>query len=261
MVDEKKFLVDVGMNDLPFPIKVLSRDNPDGQATIATISISARIMDEFAARWIDTFIKIVHAHRDRIGTKTLKHNIKDYVTELRSSSVEVNFDFPFFIEKVTPVSKEKCLVRYLCTYSAKAHSVKDDAKSILKMEIPCITTYPGSDPEKTGGLFGQLSTVIVEVESEEDVYPEDIVEIVDKYALSPVYSFLTQEDQLFLIQKIHSEEKTSVAMVDEIKDELAHDGNISWYSVRVSNYGMLHSYNTVISTKKSMWIPCSDYSG
>jgi len=46
-------------------------------------------------------------------------------------------------------------------------------------------------------------------------------------------------------------------MVDEIKSELAHNHDISWYSVRVSNYGMLHSYSTVISTEKSYWIPFS----
>ena len=53
MKDEKRFLVDVGMKDLPFPIKVESKANPDGQATIANISINARIMHEFEAGWID----------------------------------------------------------------------------------------------------------------------------------------------------------------------------------------------------------------
>ena len=55
------------------------------------------------------------------------------------------------------------------------------------------------------------------------MYPEDILAIVDKYALSPAYSFLTKEDQRFIIGKIHSENKTSVVMVDEIKKELAAD--------------------------------------
>lgn len=75
MKQEKRFLVDVGMNDLPFPIRAASKVAPEGQATIATISISARIMHEFEPRWIDRFIQIVHQHRDRIGTKTLRTNI------------------------------------------------------------------------------------------------------------------------------------------------------------------------------------------
>jgi len=81
------------------------------------------------------------------------------------------------------------------------------AKIRFKMEIPVITTYPGSDPDKPGGLFGQLSVVEVEVESRRDIYPEDLVETVDRHALMPIYSFLTEEDQTYVIQKVHSDEK------------------------------------------------------
>ena len=259
MLAEKKYLVDVGMSDLPFPMRMISKVNPEGQFTVANISINARIMQEFEARWIDKFIQIVHQHRDRIGTKTLGVNIMDYLRELKATSVRIDFDYPFFIEKLTPVSKEKCLVRYLCTYSAKVPNIEKKPQISLRMSIPVITTYPGSASEKPGGLFGQLSIVVVETKSTKDIYPEDLVEIVDKHALAPVYSFLTEEDQTYIIQKIHSEKKTSVAMTDEIKDELAHNRDLDLFSIRCLNYGMLHSYSTVIGTEKSMWVPFTTY--
>jgi hypothetical protein len=34
---------------------------------------------------------------------------------------------------------------------------------------------------------------------------------------------------------------------------------IEWYSVKCSNFGMLHSYSTFIGTEKSMWVPSSGY--
>jgi GTP cyclohydrolase I len=258
MITEKKFLVDVGMKDLPFPMRVISKVNPDGQFTIATISINARIMQEFEARWIDKFIQILHQHRDRIGTKTLGVNIMDYLNELNATSVSVDFDYPFFIEKLTPASKEKCLVRYECTYSAKVPNLAKKPQIGLKMKIPVITTYPGSS-EKEGGLFGQLSIVVIEAKSTKDIYPEDLVEIVDKHALAPVYSFLTEEDQTYLIQKIHSHVMTSVGMIDEIKKELAGNHDIELFSIRCYNYGMLHSYSTIIGTEKSIWVPFTTY--
>ena len=259
MKEEKRFLVEVGMKDLPFPIRVVSKVSPNGQFTVADISISAHIMHEFEAQWIDKFIKIVHQHREKIGTKTLRTNIKDYLKELNASAVRIDFAYPFFIEKLTPKCKEKCLVRYLCTYSARITSLKEDPRILFKIEIPVITTYPVSTQEIPKGLLGQLSIVVVEIESKEDIYPEDLVEIVDRHALSPVYSFLTEEDQAYIIQKIHSEKQTSMVMADEIKEELARNHNIEWYSVRCSNYGMLHSYSTVIRTEKSIWVPFSDY--
>jgi len=257
MINEKAFLEDVGIKDLPFPMKVLSKMNPDGQPTIANISITARIMREFEAEWIDKFIKILHSHRDKIGTVTLTANISDYLKELNASMVVVDFNYPFFMEKITPVSKEKCLVRYLCTYSVKAHVTMEKPKILFKIAVPVLSTYPLSDQEHTGGLFAQLSIVNIEIEPKDQIFPEDIVDMVDKHAIAPVYSFLTKDDQRFIINRLHTENKTSVILTDEIKSELSHNRDVEWYKVGCINYGMLHSYLTLISTEKSMWIPFS----
>jgi GTP cyclohydrolase I len=257
MTGEKRYMEDVGMRNLPFPMKVVSRVSKGGQPTVADISISARIMQEFEAGWIDKFIQTLHNHRERIGTKTLKDNIKDYVRYLKASSVKIEFQYPFFIEKRTPVSKDKCLVRYQCAYSVKVDE-GGKPRIIFKVRIPCITTYPVSS-EKEGGLFGQLSTVIIETESKKDIFPEDLVALVDKHAVMPVYSFLTKKDQDFVIRKVHEVRKTSVVMVDEIKDELARMKSIDTYKIDCLNFGMPHSYSTSIGTEKSMWIPFSSY--
>lgn len=261
MTTDKRFLVDVGMRDLPFPIRVLSRSASEGQPTIADISISARIMHEFESRWIDTFIQIVHRHRERIGTATLVENIADYVEALQASAVAVTFRFPFFYEKTTPVSGEKCLVRYMCAYTVKANPIAGRPRATLSVDVPVLTTYPASDQEVTGGLFGQLSTITIDVEPVKDVFPEDLVDLADSHALAPVYSFLTEEDQAYLIKKAHTDYQPSVVALDEIRAELARDRNITWFSVRGANYGMLHSYNTVIGTEKSMWVPFSGHEG
>ena len=254
MESDKGYLVDAGMKDLPFPIKAISKVDPAGQATIANISINARIMQQFEPRWISKFIKIAHRHRESIGPKTLAQNIEDYKNQLNASMIKIDLTFPYFVEKLTPVSKEKCLVRYFCAYSAKT-AIVSKTKILFKMDIPVITTYPVPFENTPRGQFGQLSIVSIEVETTKDIYPEDLIEIVDKHSLVPIYSFLTDEDEAFVIQKIHSEHVSSVAMVNKIKDELTKNQALEWLSVRCANHGMLHSYSTVIGTEKSMWVP------
>ncbi len=257
MTDNKRFLVDVGMKDLPFPMRVCSRKDPEGQATVAGISISARIMQEFEARWIDRFINIVHQHRDRIGTDFLRTNILDYKAELNASAIRIEFRYPYFVEKTTPFSGEPSLVQHHCTFSARMTAVDERPRVRFGMEIPCITTYPGSASGETGGLFGQSSSVAIEVEAGEDIFPEDLVELVDRNALAPVFSFLRSADQEFIIRKIHTDRVSSVVMTDAIREELARDSRIDWYSVNTTNFGMLHSYSTVVGTEKSCWVPAS----
>ena len=257
MGSEAKFLVDVGMRDLPFPMRVISKKDPGGQPTVADISITARIMQSFEARWIDSFTQIVHEHRDRIGTETLRTNVQDYIRELNATSVTIDFAYPYFAEKLTPVSGETCLVKYNCNYSVKAPTLTGPPKVTFHIEVPCITTYPASSAATPGGLFGQLSVLRIGTESEKEVYVEDLVDIVDRHALSPVYSFLGEDDQAAIIQKVHSEERTSVEVTDKVKSDLAHRSGMTWYSVRCANYGMLHSYSTMVGTEKSSWVPYS----
>jgi GTP cyclohydrolase I len=259
MEQDKSFLVDVGMKDLPFPIKVASRAMPEGQPTIGNISISVRLMREFETVWIDKFIQLVHQHRDIIGTSTISKNIMDYVREFKGAPVRIDHEYPFFVEKSTPVSKEKSLVKYRCTYSVIASSLQKP-KVRFKIEIPALTTYPQTMLLLLDRLFAQLSVIDIEVESSKEIYPEDLVELVDKHALAPIYSFLTPDDQDYIIEKAHREIKTSPSMVDEMKDELAHNPDIEWYSVKSSNFGMLHPYSTLIGTEKNGMVPYTDYS-
>jgi GTP cyclohydrolase I len=259
LANEKRFLVDVGLRDLPLPIRAISRQDAQGQATVADISVSARIMQEFEAKWIDRLIQTLHRHREAIGAHALKDTLADLVNVLGATTVNMTIDYPFFVEKRTPVSRESGLVRCLCRYSAKSASVASASRVIFRIEVPCVTTYPASSTETPGGLFGQLSELIVEVESEQEVFPEDLVELVDRHALCPVYSFLTEEDQLALIHRIHAEKLTSVMVVDRVKTELARRRDISWYAVQSANFGMLHPYSTVIATHKSRWVPHSGY--
>jgi GTP cyclohydrolase I len=261
MGEEKRFLVAVGLRNLPFPIRAISKVSSTGQQTIANISITARIMSEFETHCIDTLIRILHTHRDELTAGNLQAIILDYLRELRAERVEIDFEYPFFVEKRTPVSREKCLVKYTCYHSVKAPSIESATKTTFAIEIPAITTYPAPHMEKTWGLFGQLSKARIELITKTEVYPEDLVEIVDRHALVPVYSYLTDEDQLFLMRKAHTEQKTSVVMTNEIRDDLALKREIEWYSVVCFNYGMIHSYSTLVGTEKNTWGPFSGYEG
>ena len=141
MTNENRFLVEVGMQDLPYPMRTISKLVPEGQATVANISVNARIMQTFEARWIDRFVQTLHEHRGLIGTRTLKKNVLDYVRALKAATVRIDFDYPFFVEKQTPASMEKCLVCCRCAYSVKAHEVGDESRIIFKIEVDNIRVF------------------------------------------------------------------------------------------------------------------------
>jgi GTP cyclohydrolase I len=258
MDQDKRFLTDVGLTNLPLPIKVASRASPEGQLTVASINVTARIEHEFEPRWIDKFIQIIHRHRENIGTSSLRENILAYRDELNATMVKIDLEYPFFIEKLTPVSGEKNLVRYNCLYSAKVDQI-GQPKVLFRISIPVITTDPASSFIEPRRVFAQLSNLSIEIESVHNVYPEDLVSVAERHALMPVYSFLTEADQAYVIQKVHTEKKSSVEMVDDIKTELGSDPKMAWYSVKCFNFSMLHSYSTLVTSEKGAWVSYGEY--
>lgn len=259
MPDKKRYLVDVGMDDFAFPFRVAARDVPEGVPTVGKISVHARINQEFEARWIDRFARVLHQHRDTVGTHSLKRNVHDYLEALRADSVSVSLHCPYFVEKKTPVSGLPCLVGHECTYRAKLSSFDGQAKSSLTVEVPTLTTDPGSSSDQPGSLFAQPTLVTVEIASSADMYVEDIVEPIDHFALIPVYSFLTPEDQKHLVGLAHSRSVSSVVLTEAVKGYLAPREDIDWYRVVCRNRGLLHQYSTEVSTEKGSWVPASDF--
>lgn len=259
MLDEEKHMVDVGIDDLAYPMRVASRREPQGQQTVAAISITARISRQFQAQSIHRFIEIIQRHGGAIGTETLRVNILDYLRELEAATVRIEFNYPYFMEKAAPQTGLKNLIRYRCSYAAKATASDDYPRLRFKIRVPVLTTDPASQPGLNGGLFAQLSEVEIEVEPHNEIYPEDLIEVVDRQSLCPLYPFLSPDDQRAVLEKVHSSRRTSVVMVDAIKEELAHNSGLEWYSVRCENYSMLNRYSTLLTTEKSVWVPSSCY--
>ena len=259
MYEEGVFLADVGINNLSFPIRVPSRADPEGQHTIAEVSAYAHIMKEFRPRWMNKFMQVLHRDRRALGVAGMRVILEDLMQELRANKVTIRFDYPFFMEKTTPVTRERCLVKYSCSLEGWITVTRDKPAVLFRMRIPVITSHPASVLGEPGGLLGQLTLVNVELQSDKPLYPEDVAELVESYAVSPVYSYLAEEDQEYIINKIHSVFKPSTILIDRVKDRLARNEDIEWYSVECRDYGIVNNYTILARVEKSRWIPFSSY--
>ena len=239
-------LADVGVTDLPYPVRAPSRADPRGQPTVARVSIEARVAREFEAGWSDQLMQVLHAHRDRFSAQALKQDIGAYVEAFDAGVVEVSLEYPFFVEKRTPRTGQKCLVKHDCTYSVVALSPEAVPRVFFKIAVPCLTSGPASDRRHPAGSLGQLSIVTLETESQRDLYPEDLVALVDRNAQAPLYSFLTPGDREDLLGRIRTQRRSSVELVERVRGELAADPGLGFYSVRCLDASYLRPYRTMI---------------
>jgi GTP cyclohydrolase IB len=239
-------LLEVGVRDLPYPVRVPSRADPRGQPTVARVSLEASVAHEFEADWADRLVRVLHEHRERISAPALKQDVGAYLEALGAGMVEISLEYPFFVEKRTPRTGQKCLVKYDCTYCIVGLLPRSAPKVFFKIAVPCITTGPSPDGRRRGASVGQVSTVTLETESQRDVYAEDLVALVDRNALAPLYSFLGPEDREDVLRRIRTQRRTSVELVERVRGELSADPGLGFYSVRCLDSSFLRPYRTLI---------------
>ena len=95
----------------------------------------------------------------------------------------------------------------------------------------------------------------IEISCYRDVFPEEIVELVDEHCLVPVYSYLPPEDEKYLIRRAHERCVSSVVLTEAVRKDLVCLPAVDWCSVKCKNRGLLHLYSTEVGVEHTPCFP------
>ena len=95
----------VGVKDITYPVVVLDK-NEGEQHTVAKINMYVNLPHNFRGTHMSRFIEILNKHRNGISTKKIRQILDDMKSELNAETAHFEIEFPFFITKKAPISKE-----------------------------------------------------------------------------------------------------------------------------------------------------------
>jgi GTP cyclohydrolase I len=167
--------------------------------------------------------------------------------KLNSESAHIEIEFPFFIEKETPVSKEKSLMEYKC-HMWGSHDKKSDL--IVGVEVPVTTLCPCSREISNYGAHNQRSVVMVKVRFKRFFWIEDLIKLVEKSASSEIYPLLKRPDEKFVTEMAYNNPMFVEDIVRSIAEQLDNDSNITWYTVESENQESIHNHSAYAYIKK-----------
>lgn len=239
----------VGVKGVKYPIVVLDKRNKT-QNTVAVINMYVDLPRHFRGTHMSRFIEILNRHSGRM----MLHNIGPILSEMKekldASSAHLEIAFPYFIEKTAPISGLKSIMAYNCKFIA---SQNDCNELIVEVNVPVMSLCPCSKEISNRGAHNQRSIVTVKVKTDELVWIEDIVRIIENSASSEVYALLKREDEKYITEKAYDNPKFAEDMVRQIAVDLENTPHIVWFSVETENYESIHNHNAyaaVTSHKK-----------
>ncbi len=236
----------VGVKDLRYPIVLWDKAH-DKQHTVASINMYVNLPHQFRGTHMSRFVEILNKYRREIAVRNMGQILKDMKESLNAESAHLEIEFPYFVEKEAPISGAKSLMGYRCKFVG---SLTDKVRLHLGVSVPINTLCPCSKELSEKGAHNQRGEVRVLVKFKGLLWIEDLIELVEGCASSPVYSLLKREDEKYVTESAYNNPTFVEDVVRNAAERLEREENVTWYSVEAENFESIHNHNAYACVEK-----------
>jgi len=242
-IDIKK----VGVKGIKYPVIVLDRANGT-QHVNATINMYVNLPRQFKGTHMSRFIEVLNDYRGQINIKTFRKILGKVREKLLAESAHMEIKFPYFIEKIAPVSGAKSLMEYRCQFCGENNSSKSDF--LVSVMVPVTTVCPCSKEVSNMGAHNQRSIVKVELRFKKFFWIEDIIKLVEESSSGGLYSLLKRADEKYVTEKGYQNPMFVEDVVRSVAEKLNMDNNFTWFSVEAENFESIHNHSAYAYLEK-----------
>ena len=251
--DDREIALDhAGVSDLRYPITVLDRQH-EKQRTVATVSMSVGLPHHFKGTHMSRFIEVLGEHRGEVTMRTLPVVLRELKQRLDAESARVELRFPYFLERVAPVSGAAALMDYDCWFVGESNGGPDDL--LLGIRVPVTSLCPCSKEISEYGAHNQRGYLTIEVRGDTAptdtgtgfVWLEDLVEVAEASASAPVFPLIKRPDERHITMQAYDNPVFVEDMVRNVAVRLQGDSRVRWFRVHARNDESIHNHSAFAS--------------
>ena len=240
--DPRNIQIDrVGVRNVNYPITALYHDGGT-QSTIARISMSVMLPREYRGTHMSRFIETLEDYRGRVSPHNLEDFTRSLCEKLNASESSVRFRFPYYFRKKAPVSGiesfSKCDIDLQAHYSKGKHF-----DMIIGVALDVQTLCPCSKEISKYGAHNQRALVSLNVRCKALVWFEELIDMIEASASSPLYTLLKREDEKFITEHSYENPRFVEDVIRELAVRLDSEDRITWYKAGVESQESIHEHN------------------
>ncbi len=250
-IDEREIpLQKVGVKNVQYPVKVLDKINKK-QCTQATVELFVNLPHNYKGTHMSRFIETFHEYSGDFSMKGFLEMLEDLKKRLDAEQSFGQVSFPFFIEKEAPISRQKGMMCYTCTYEGSIANEKS-ADFFVSIEVPITSLCPCSKAISQYGAHNQRGVVRVKLQNTHFFWIEDIIKLVEECASCDVYSILKREDEKYVTEKAYDNPRFVEDLVREVYGALKNfeiEKPFAYFSVEAETFESIHTHNAYAFTE------------
>ncbi len=228
----------VGIRGLKWPIAVMDKYR-GVQHTVAEVSLYVELAPEKRAVHMSRFIEALKGLR-RLTPRSMRRMLNQLRNRLEAERAYIELKFTYFIWKRAPVTCREAPV------AITAHLIADTADKPgqlrIGVEVPVTLLCPCSKEISDRGAHNQRAVVKLMILTGTLIWFEELAELIDSCASSPVYTLLKRPDERFVTHLAYDNPKFVEDIVRDISDILGKDTRVKWYRVEVESAESIHAH-------------------
>ena len=236
---------EVGISGLRYPVTVWDREN-GSQATVAEVSMSVDLRADVKGAHLSRFVEVLEDSGVTLSPQAMPVILGNLRQRLAARRAEFSADFPYFMRRSAPVTGATARMDYQCRLSARSDG--STTVTTVGVRVPVTSVCPCSKAISDYGAHNQRGYITVRVRPRDEgdgpvaVWAEDLIEIAEASASSPVFPLLKRPDERYVTMQAHDHPVFVEDMVRAAAVALSDDDRMTWFSVEAVNDESIHNH-------------------
>lgn len=239
--DTRRVAIDrVGVKDVVYPIRLRTRGGGE-QQTVATVNMYVALPHYQKGTHMSRFLEVLNDHAcEPITPARIPVITKAICQRLHAETAHFAARFTYFITKPAPITGAPGIMDYQVTFDCTANGETD---FVMTVSAPAASLCPCSKEISRYGAHNQRCRIEAAVRFEGELWIEELVEIIERAASSPVYAVLKRPDEKHVTEAAYENPKFVEDIVRDLALLLDDDARITWYSINSENFESIHNHN------------------
>jgi len=243
--DRQLPISEVGISGIRYPVAVWDREH-GRQDTVAEVGMSVDLRADVKGAHLSRFVEILHDCAGELSPRTIPVLLDKLRQRLGSRRAQFHADFPFFMRKTAPVTGSAALMDYRCQLSGRTEG--GGTVLTLAVRVPVTSVCPCSKAISDYGAHNQRGHITLQVQPRDEagvpvtVWLEDLIEIAEASASSPVFPLLKRPDERYVTMRAHDNPVFVEDMARAAARALGDDGRMAWFSIEAANDESIHNH-------------------
>jgi GTP cyclohydrolase I len=248
--NQKIYLENVGITDLELPILVMQKDGKF-QQTIAKISSFIDLAADVKGISMSRILEVLHEYTYRpLNSDTIAHITKIIRERSESDKCRIELVFPYFMEKIAPVSQKKGYINYTVKFICENN--KDVIEHIYGTSVIVTSLCPCSKEISTGGAHNQKCFIDVEYTTSKWVWIEDVIHSLEKCGSMEIFSILKRPDEKYVTEAAYDNPLFVEDIARNVYDILNHMDGIETFKLSAMSDESIHLHKAVAYASKTL---------